>query len=127
LTLPTWNLNLECLYDDRELFLLTSDVNGTVQLSPELAGQCQRLLAGRGREAPVKPIAFLTGGTDAGELARGGAQATCLVGMPWGNNNRSNVYHTPADVLSAVSPEAVAAAMKLALDLTRELDNGLGA
>lgn len=126
LALPTWNLNLECLYDERELFLLTSDVNGTVQLSPELAGLCQRLLAERGREVPTKPIAFLTGGTDAGELARGGAQATCLVGMPWGNNNRSNVYHTPADVLSAVSPQAVAAAMVLAIDLAGELDAELG-
>jgi hypothetical protein len=107
--------------------LLTSDVNGTVRLSPELAGQCQRLLADRGRDVPAKPIAFLTGGTDAGELARGGAAATTLIGMPWGNSNRSNVYHTPADVLSAVSPEAVAAAMGLALDLAGELDAELGA
>ena len=38
LALPTWNLNLECLYDVNELFLLTSDVNGTVKLSAELAG-----------------------------------------------------------------------------------------
>jgi aminopeptidase YwaD len=96
LALPTWNLNLECLYDAHELFLLTSDVNGTVQLSPELAGQCQQLLAARGRDVPAKPIAFLTGGTDAGELARGGAQATTLIGMPWGNTQRSSVYHTPA-------------------------------
>lgn len=126
LALPTWNLNLECLYDEREFFLLTSDVNGTVKLSPELAAQCQRLLASRGRKVPAKPIAFLTGGTDAGELARGGAQATCLVGMPWGNTQRSSVYHTPADVLSAVSAEAVAAAMRLAVDLAVELDAGLG-
>lgn len=125
LALPTWNLNLECLYDERELFLLTSDVNGTVQLSPELAGQCQRLLAERGHEVPVKPIAFLTGGTDAGELARGGAQATTLIGMPWGNTNRSNVYHTPADVLGAVSPEGVATAIGLAVDLAEELDEQL--
>lgn len=122
LSLPTWNLNLECLYDEREFFLLTSDVNGTVPLSLKLAGQCQRLLASRGREVPVKPIAFLTGGTDAGELARGGAQATTLIGMPWGNTNRSNVYHTPADLLSAVSPQAVEEALALALDLAGELD-----
>jgi hypothetical protein len=126
LALPTWNLNLECLYDVSELFLLTSDVNGTVQLSPELANQCQQLLAARGRDVPTKPIAFLTGGTDAGELARGGAQATTLIGMPWGNTQRSSVYHTPADVLPAVSPEAVAAAVGLAIDLAGELDDGLG-
>jgi hypothetical protein len=46
--------------------------------------------------------------------------------MPWGNNNRSNVYHTPRDVLSAVSPEAVAAAMGLTIDLAGALDGELG-
>jgi len=126
LALPTWNLNLECLYDDQDLFLLTSDVNGTVQLSLELAGQCQRLLADRGRDVPAKPIAFLTGGTDAGELARAGAQATTLIGMAWGNAQRASVYHTPADVLSAVSPQAVAAALGLAVDLAGALDAELG-
>lgn len=125
LTLDTWNLNLECLYDVDELFFLTSDVNGTVKLSAELAGQCSRLLAGRGRDVPAKPIAFLTGGTDAGELARGGAQATTLIGMPWGNTQRSSVYHTPRDIVTAVSPEAVAAAIALAIDLAEELDNRL--
>ena len=58
LALDTWNLNLECLYDVDELFLLTSDVNGTVKLSAELAEQCRRLLACRGRNVPAKPIAF---------------------------------------------------------------------
>jgi aminopeptidase YwaD len=127
LALPTWNLNLECLYDVDELFFLTSDVNGTVKLSPELAEQCRRLLAGRGRDVPAKPIAFLTGGTDAGELARGGAQATTLIGMPWGNTQRSSVYHTPGDVLSAVSQEAVGEAIFLAIALAEELDNSLKA
>ena len=125
LAMPTWNLNLECLYDPAEFFLLTSDVNGTVRLSPELAGRCQRLLAAHGRDVPAKPIAFLTGGTDAGELARGGAQATGLIGMPWGNTQRSSVYHTPRDVLEAVSPQAVAAAIALAVDLGDDLDQSL--
>ena len=125
--LPTWNLNLECLYDVDELFFLTSDVNGTIKLSAELAEQCRRLLAGRGRDVPAKPIAFLTGGTDAGELARGGAQATTLIGMPWGNTQRSSVYHTPGDVLAAVSAEAVGEAIALAIALVEELDNSLKA
>lgn len=125
LTLPTWNLNLECLYDVDALFLLTSDVNGAVALSSDLAVRCQRLLAGQGIVAPARPIAFLTGGTDAAEIARGGAQATSLIGMPWGNSERSTVYHTPADVLEAVDPAAVSAAIQLALDLARDLDREL--
>ena len=120
-------LIIKCLYNVDELFFLTSDVNGTVKLSAELAGQCSRLLAGRGRDVPAKPIAFLTGGTDAGELARGGAQATTLIGMPWGNTQRSSVYHTPRDVLAAVSAETVGEAIFLAIALAEELDDRLKA
>lgn len=127
LDLPTWNLNLECLYSVNELFLLSSDVNGSVQLSKSLAERCQRLLAGNDVQAPVKPIAFLTGGTDAGEIARGGAEATSLVGMPWGNSDRASVYHTPADVLEAVDKLAVSRAIQLALDLADDLDREIAA
>jgi hypothetical protein len=125
LALPTWNLNLECLYDPADFFFLTSDVNGSVRLSTELAGRCQRLLADLGHEAPCKPITFLAGGTDAAELARAGAAATTLMGMPWGNTNRSAVYHTPADLPETVSPSAVEAAIQLALALAGELDREL--
>ncbi len=125
LSIPTWNLNLECLYDTSEFFFLTSDVNGTVQLSKGLAERCQRLMQQNGHQVPAKPIAFLTGGTDAGELARGGAEATALIGMPWGNTNRSAVYHTKQDVLDAVSKEAVEQAIRLSVGLAFELDSEL--
>ncbi len=125
LDLPTWNLNLECLYDADDMFFLTSDVNGTVQLSKELAGRCQRLMRARGRDLVARDIVFLTGGTDAAELAKGGAQATCLVGMHWGNTSRAAVYHTPADVLEAVSKDAVAQAIQLSVDLALDLDQEL--
>lgn len=125
LDLPTWNLNLECLYDTKDFFFLTSDINGSVQLSTDLAERCQRLMASQGQKVPVKPIEFLTGGTDAGELAKGGAEATTLIGMPWGNSARSSVYHTPGDVLETVSPEAVAEAIRLAVLLAEDLDKEL--
>ena len=122
LDLPTWNLNLECLYYAEDLFLLTSDINGSVKLSDELAGRCQRLLGENGRSVPQHPIAFLTGGTDAAELAKGGAQATTLMGMPWGNDERGSVYHTPADTLDAVSEEALMVSIELVLNLAADLD-----
>jgi aminopeptidase YwaD len=122
LDLPTWNLNLECLYDSADLFLLTSDINGSVPLSSKLVSNCQRLMAEHGVEVPARPIEFLTGGTDAAELAKAGIEATTLMGMPWGNAERSTVYHTPADTLETVSPEAVADAIRLELELARDLD-----
>lgn len=127
LDLPTWNYNLECLYDENALTLLTTDVNGSVKLSEELGRRCQQILAGAGYEAALKPLAFLTGGTDAGELARGGAEATTLIGMSWDNATRNMAYHTPQDVPEAVSMSAVAAALRLGDGLAQELDEELAA
>jgi len=123
---PVWNLNLECLYDASEFFFLTSDINGSVPLSEDFARRCAVLLEKvTGQPIPVRPIAFLTGGTDAGETARAGAEATTLMGMPWSNSARSAVYHTPADTVEAVSTEAVRAVLELADRLARELDGEL--
>ena len=124
---PVWNLNLECLFDASELFFLSSDINGSVRLSKGFASRCAALLKDiTGQIVPVGPIAFLTGGTDAGETTRAGAEATTLMGMPWSNSARSAVYHTPADTVEAVSPQAVEAALKLMDRLARELDEELG-
>ncbi len=125
---PVWNLNLECLYDTRDFFLLASDINGSVPLSEALAQRCSMLLADAGYPGvPVKPIAFLTGGTDAAETARGGAHATTLMGMPWGNTTRSAVYHTPLDTIDTVSEDALSSAVSLALALARSIDTELAA
>jgi len=36
---PVWNLNLDCLSDRADFFPLTSDINGSVGLSAELAAR----------------------------------------------------------------------------------------
>ena len=81
-------------------------------------------MAEHGLEIPTRTTEFLTGGTDAAELAKAGVKATTLGGMPWSNTERSAVYHTPADTLETVSPEALVEAIRLALDLARDLDKG---
>jgi hypothetical protein len=49
------------------------------------------------------------------------------MGMPWGNSDRSAVYHTPADTPDAVDEGAVAEAIGLACNLARQLDAELDA
>ena len=123
---PAWNLNLECLYDPQEMFLLTTDINGSVDLSVSLAQKCSRILSEKtDYGAPCKPVAFLTGGTDAGETARAGVQATTLMGMPWANDARASVYHTPKDDVESVNADAVEASLRLAEALAAELDGEL--
>ena len=73
-------------------------------------------------QVPVKPISFLAGGTDAGEMAKAGVKATTLIGMPFSIDALAAVYHTPKDTIEAVSVEAVEAALMLADTLAKELD-----
>jgi hypothetical protein len=120
---PVWNLNLECLYDADKLFMLTSDITGSVQLSHVLAERCTRILTGAtGKNVPLKPIGFFAGGTDAGETAKAGVEATTLMSMPLSIDALSAVYHTPKDTVDAMSVEALSAALILAVTLANELD-----
>lgn len=122
--LPTWNYNMDCLYRARDARFLTSDVNGSVPLSRKLAKACAEAAREAGVEAAVEPIAFLTGGTDAAELARRGVRATTLISMKWSNADRSAAYHTPADTMDAVEPASVELAIAVGARIVARLDRG---
>jgi aminopeptidase YwaD len=122
--LPSFAFNMDCVYRKDSLFFLSSDLNGSVRLDPELAELCVALAAECGASAELRPIAFLTGGTDAAELAKAGVRAASLLGMEWSGKSRASAYHTPADTIDAVEPAAIEAAISIALRLARELDSG---
>ncbi|MEC9485202.1 MAG: M20/M25/M40 family metallo-hydrolase [Candidatus Izemoplasma sp.] len=110
---PTTLLNTDCAYNLDDLFFLTSDINGAVDLDTPLAKDLVNIAEKQGYKTCHKPIAFLTGGTDAAELAKVGIKATTLIGMPWDNNSRSSVYHTPNDTLDSVDPKVIEAAISI--------------
>lgn len=111
--LPTVLLNTDCPYTLKDLFFLTSDINCTVNLDEELALELEAIAKKKGYPATHKPIEFLTGGTDAGELGKKGIKATTLMAMPWSNTDRANVYHTPNDTIDSIEPEVVDAAIDI--------------
>ncbi|WP_457557219.1 M28 family metallopeptidase [Candidatus Harpocratesius sp.] len=113
-SIATYNFNIDCPYYLEDFFFMTSDVNGTVNLSQDMVRECVEIAHSLGYPCTSKPIEFLTGGTDAGEMARIGVKATNLMGMPWGNSNRASVYHTPEDTVDKIEPQAIQAAMNIA-------------
>ena len=123
--IPTFNFNMDCPYLLKDLFFLTSDVNCSVRLSENMAKECKEISDKLGYPAKLKPIEFLTGGTDAGEFGRYGIEATTLVAMPWGGNERYDAYHTPKDVVSAIEPEVVEASLKIICEYISKKDMGL--
>ncbi len=104
---PTYLLNADCPYFLKDIFFLTTDINCSVPLSEKLANELVEVASSLGYSTSAKPIEFLTGGTDAGELAKKGVFATTLMAMPWSNSQRANVYHTPNDTIDSIDPMAI--------------------
>ncbi len=120
--IPTYLYNIDCPYFLEDLFFLTSDINGSVNLSYDLAQECRVSAEKLGYKSEVKPIAFLTGGTDAAELAKVGVEATTLMAMPWDNNERASYYHTPNDTIDNVEKEVVQAGLEIFFDIVDKKD-----
>jgi aminopeptidase YwaD len=120
--LPTYMLNIDSIYQLKELQFLTTDLNGTVNLSPEVAETCARLAEQAGYpHKPVKMV-FGGGGTDAAELARVGVQATTLLAMNTALVRDGLVYHTIRDTVDAVEPQAVEACLRIAYEFVWEIE-----
>lgn len=120
--LPTVLYNIDCPYELKDMFFLKTDINGSVQLDEELSKQCVQIAANLGYKAEEKEIAFLTGGTDAAELAKLGVSATTMMAMPWNNSERASVYHTPDDTVDALDTACIEAGLEIFFKLVEEQD-----
>ncbi|MEN6364365.1 MAG: M28 family peptidase, partial [Rectinema sp.] len=122
-SLPSYGYNMDCVYNLSDLCLLETDLNGSVKLDADATALLAKLAAEEGLPSRTQPIAFLTGGTDAAELASAGVRATSLIAMRWGNDARSSVYHTPRDTIESVDPAAVEALIRLGVRFVESLDS----
>lgn len=122
-SLPSYGYNMDCVYNLADLRMLESDLNGAVKLDAGETSRLARLAAEEDLPVKTQPIAFLTGGTDAAELAAAGVHATSLIAMQWGNNARSSVYHTPRDTIDSVDPAAVEALIRLGIRFVEAHDS----
>jgi Zn-dependent M28 family amino/carboxypeptidase len=124
-SIPTKVINLDCIYNLKEMFLLTTDVNGTIQLSKNLAQKLSNVAKSLGYNLPIKPIAFLTGGTDAGEFGRINVPTTSLIAMKWSNSVHNPVYHTPNDTLDKIDPKIVQVILNILLEFILHEDKSI--
>lgn len=122
LAIPTFNFNMDCPYVLKELSFLTTDVNGTVRLSEEMATECVSIAKSFGYEAKAFPIPFLIGGCDSGEFGRIGVDATNLSAMSIESIKHEGAYHTPNDTVDKIEPGAVKAAFQIATTFVQNKD-----
>lgn len=126
-SLPTYMLNIDCVYNVNEVQFLTTDINNTRHLSRELAEKCARLAGNAGYPQKLNRMPFGGGGTDAAPFVPVGVKAVTLVAMPVGLIRDGLVYHTLRDTIDAIEIEAVEACLQIAHDLVLAIDqNGDG-
>lgn len=121
-SLPSYNFNLECMYDHRELKFLVSDLNNFVPLSTEMATECTQAAKHLGLDMGLVKFPFLAGGTDAAEFAKIGVEATTLAAMSWTIKEAEIAYHTTRDTVEAVDEEAVSQSMAVAIQYVLDKD-----
>jgi len=121
-SMPTFMLNIDSIYNDKHLQFLVSDLNGSIQLSNDLAEQYQGLAASAGISSKLTRMVFGGGATDAAELTRAGVQATTMLAMSTALVRVGLVYHIAKDTVDAIAPEAVRACLEVACRLVEKLD-----
>jgi len=124
-TIPTRVLNLESLYRLEHLCVQSTDINGFVPLSKAMNDDLLRIAHSQGQpQVTARGIAFLGGGTDAGEFARRGVEATTILGIiPDASSlTTDTVYHSPRDTTEHVDEAIVEATLSLVLTYLVEKD-----
>ena len=118
------HLNFDSLYALRDLQVLLSDVNGTVPLSGEMAGELVRCAAAEGLKMRPFGMLFGAGGTDAAESARVGIPSSTIIAMPTGVVRNDLVYHTPRDTVEHIEPAVIEACMRITARFLSNLEKG---
>jgi aminopeptidase YwaD len=121
-SLPTWMLNIDSIYNVKDLQFLVSDLNGFTPLSKATAQECVEIAREAGYPARLFNMLFGGGGTDAAEFAKVGVKATSMLAMPTTVFREGLAYHTLQDTVEAIEPEAVRACLAVAKGFVLQKD-----
>jgi hypothetical protein len=124
-SIPTYNFNLESIYNVNELSFLTKDVNQYVRLSKPMVDECMDVTRQLGHDAEEGPITWGGGATDAAEFARIGVAATSLLGMKNRFIRDGLSYHTLEDTVDKIDPAAVRASLEVVAGFLFKKDSEL--
>jgi hypothetical protein len=124
-SIPTYNFNLESIYNVNELSFLTKDVNQYVRLSKAMVDECMDIARQLGHQTEEGPITSGGGATDAAEFARIGVAATSLLGMENKFIRDGLSYHTLEDTVDKIDPAAVRASLEIVAGFIFKKDSEL--
>lgn len=111
---PAELLNIDSIYEVKDLRFVVRDINGTMPLSKSVGQECVDVAKSLGFASSILSMPLGSGATDAGEFARVGIPATTMIAMSSGAiPPKGFPYHTLRDTLEVVKPEAIKAMLEV--------------
>ena len=113
LNIPTYNFNIDSIYDMKYLQIFTRDLNYIRKLSRDEALLIQRISEELDHELPLSAMPLGGGSTDSAEFARIGVDSIALVGLDLKNISNNTAYHSSRDTMAAISKNSIKFVLEL--------------
>jgi len=115
-------INIDSIYEKKDIAILKSDRNGFTKLSTELSTGLEEIAGRGGHTVKIKSLPFEGGGTDAGQFALKGIKMASVIGMPTDFFRKEIVIHTGKDVPERIKRNAVRAVIEIVSEYIKQAD-----
>jgi acetylornithine deacetylase/succinyl-diaminopimelate desuccinylase-like protein len=115
---PTLDINVDGVYDERFLSVVTRELTTLVRHDPELVSLAEQVAGDHGW--PMKRAMIPLGATDASAFAHAGVRTVALLCQD--TESLAPNYHTRLDTIDRVRPESLTVMHRVVLDMVRALD-----
>ncbi len=120
---PSFVINIDCLYKLPYIAVLKRDRNDTISLSKQMADDFVNLATELGISLKKIDLPLGKGGTDAAAFMKYGVESTSIIGISTSLLIKDVVYHTTRDTVDHIEPEAVKAAFELIINYIINTDS----
>jgi len=118
-------VNIDSIYDYKDISLVDRDRNGFTRLSNDLADRMRTVALECGHSPKIIAIPFGGGGTDGGQFGRKNIETVSIIGMPTALVRKEILFHTMKDTPDKIAKEAVSAVIEIAYEYIRSVDSPL--
>jgi len=116
--IPSYNINVDGVYDERHLTIVTRELFTGVHHDPRLVQLAKDITAAHGWQ--VKEHMIPVGATDATAFAQAGVASLCLLCQD--ASRLVPNYHTRLDTIEHVRPASLSVMLQLVLEMIQRLD-----
>lgn len=118
-------VNIDSIYDYKDISLVKRDRNGFTKLSNDLADRIRAVALECGHSPKIISIPFGGGGTDGGQFGRKKIETVSIIGMPTALVRKEILFHTMKDTPDKIAKEAVSAVIGMTYVYIRSVDSPL--